>query len=114
MIPPIVAVACSLAVAVAEVRDPFSPPPPPPRADGATPLQRLEVDQLRLVALVYAPVSRALLEDAAGIGHVAVVGTPIGPRGGTVIGIAPGALRIHEPGTGDIVLELRVAPGSGR
>ncbi len=110
----IVAVACGLAVAAAEVRDPFSPPPTPPRADGATPLQRLDIDRLRLVALVYTPAVRALLEDEAGIGHVAVVGTPIGPRGGTVVGIEPGTLRIHEPGAGEIVLELRAGAGGGR
>ena len=98
------------ALAAASVRDPFAAPPAP-RVEAATPLQRLEIDQLRLVALVYQPVARALLEDAAGIGYLAGPGTAIGPRGGTVVAIERGRLRIREPAAGDeIVIALPAPP----
>jgi hypothetical protein len=108
-------VGCWLAAAAAaSTRDPFAPPALP-RVEAATPLQRLEIDRVRLVALVYQPVARALLEDEAGIGYVAAPGTAIGPRGGTVVAIARGALRIREPtAESDIVLELRGTSGSAR
>jgi hypothetical protein len=106
---------CGLAVAAAaSLRDPFAPPPVP-HVEGATPLQQLEIDRVRLVALVYEPVARALLEDEAGIGYVAGVGTPIGPRGGTVVRIARGKLRIREPAApGEVVLELRATAEGAR
>lgn len=94
--------------AVAETRDPFAPPAALPRAAG-TPLERVDIDQIRLVALVDdGSVPRALVEDAAGIGYVVRVGTPVGPRGGVVVAIEPGSLRIREPDADDdIVLPLR-------
>jgi hypothetical protein len=93
-------------------RDPFVPPAPSRTA--ATPLERVAVERLRLVALVYRPVARALLEDADGIGYLAAPGTPIGPGGGTVAGIEPGRLRIRQPGSRqEIVLELH-PPAGGR
>jgi Tfp pilus assembly protein PilP len=106
------AAALSLVLAaVAGQRDPFVPPEGP-RTMGVTPLERMEIDRVRLVALVYQPVARALLEDDAGIGYVAVTGTPIGPRGGRVVGIERGTLRIREPAAAeDIVLTLREPAG---
>jgi len=93
-------------------RDPFVPPAGPDHA-AATPLERLEIDRLRLVGLVFAPAERALLEDQTGVAYVATVGTPIGPRGGRVVALEPGRLRIHEPAAeGDTVLELG-GPGGG-
>src|SRR5262245_3204600 len=93
-------------------RDPFSPPPGPDHA-AATPLERLEIDRLHLVGLVFAPAERALLEDQTGVAYVVTLGTAIGPRGGSVVGIEPGKLRIREPAAeGDTVLELGVAGGS--
>lgn len=108
----VVLAACVLAGVPAGGRDPFAPPPSPAQAEARTALQRLEIAQLRLVALLHGGMSRALLEDEAGIGYVASLGTPVGPRGGAVVGIEPGTLRIREPGNPDeIVLELRAAPG---
>jgi Tfp pilus assembly protein PilP len=100
--------------AAAGPRDPFSPPAPGQAA--ATALERVDLDQLRLAALaldVRAP--RALLEDAAGIGYIVGVGTPVGRRGGVVIAIERGRLRIREPdGDDDIVLALSGASEPGR
>ncbi len=86
-------------------RDPFAPPPP---AAPGTPLERLDPRQLRLVALVYAPARRALLEDEAGLAHLAAVGTRVGPRGGTVVAIERGMLRIRDAER-DVVLALAMA-----
>jgi len=98
------------ATATAELRDPFTPPAPVP--PGGTPLERLDIDQVRLVALVYdARHPRALLEDAAGIGYVVTQGTPVGRRGGTVLAIEPGRLRIREADADeDLVLALPGPP----
>jgi Tfp pilus assembly protein PilP len=92
-----------------ETHDPFAPPTAP-RVAG-TPLERVDVDQIRLVALVDdGKVPRALVEDAGGIGYVVRVGTPIGPRGGVVVAVEPGTIRIREPDADDdIVLPLRTA-----
>jgi Tfp pilus assembly protein PilP len=102
-----------VAIVVAAPRDPFVPPSSPRPA--ATPLERLPLDQLRLVALVYRPVARALLEDAEGIGYVAAPGTRIGPAGATVVGIEPGRLRIREPASREeTVLKLHPPAGATR
>src|SRR5262245_726370 len=87
-------------------RDPFVPPSGTDHV-AATPLERLDIDRLRLVGLVFAPAERALLEDQTGVAYLATVGTPIGPRGGRVVRLEPGRLRIHEPAADDdIILEL--------
>jgi hypothetical protein len=113
MIPRAAALVMTCVLAAAGPRDPFAPPPAP-RVDAATPLQRIEVDRVRLVALVYRPVMRALLEDDAGVGYVASPGTAIGPRGGTVVAIERGRLRIREPAApDDIVLTLRMTTAGG-
>lgn len=93
------------AAAHARDRDPFAAPPPPARA--AAPLERVELERLRLVGLVYGRAPRALLEDDAGAVHRATVGTPVGPRRGVVVAIEPGRLRVREPGGDDVVLVLR-------
>ena len=92
-------------VAHARERDPFAAPPAPARA--ATPLERVELERLRLVGLVYGRAPRALLEDDAGAVHRATIGTPVGSRHGVVVAIEPGRLRVREPGGDDIVLVLR-------
>lgn len=100
---------CMLGVAVAaETRDPFAAPAALPRVAG-TPLERVDIDQIRLVALLDdGSVPRALVEDAGGIGYVVRVGTPVGPRGGVVVAVESGRLRIREPDADDdIVLPLR-------
>ena len=104
---------CGLAGAspVAASRDPFSPPAP--LGDVGTPLQQVEIDQLRLVALVYDPhAPRALLEDGDGIGYVVTLGTPVGRDGGTVVGIERRKLRIRTFATeSEVVLELPAREG---
>jgi Tfp pilus assembly protein PilP len=97
---------CGL-TATAHARDPFAAPPPPARP--ATPLERVDLDRLRLVGLVYGPVPRAMLEEDTGAVHRATVGTPVGPRGGVVAAIEPGRLRVCEPGGDEVVLILHGA-----
>jgi len=81
-------------------RDPFRPP----RAnqttlagEARTPLQRYDIGQLRLVAVIYdASQPRAVVEDDAGLGYIVRVGTPIGANGGAVKAIERGKLRVEE------------------
>jgi len=107
--------ACLVAAGVAgATRDPFAPPVAGSTGPEGTPLQRIDVGRLRLVAVVSdANVARALLEDETGLGYIATRGTPVGRRGGVVAGIGRGWLRILEPGDGGgdprpsaIVLEM--------
>jgi len=107
--------ACLVAAGVAgATRDPFAPPVAGLIGPEGTPLQRIELGRLRLVAVVSdTNLARALLEDETGLGYIATLGTPVGPRGGVVAGIGRGWLRILEPrdGGGDprrsaIVLEM--------
>lgn len=86
---------------VAGTRDPFAPPVAGSLGADGTPLQRIELSRLRLVAVVSdTRVARALLEDETGLGYIATVGTPVGRRGGVVVGMGRGWLRILEPGEG--------------
>ena len=81
-------------------RDPFRPP----RAnqttlagEARTPLQRYDIGQLRLVAVIYdASTPRAVVEDDAGLGYIVRVGTPIGANGGAVKAIERGKVRVEE------------------
>jgi Tfp pilus assembly protein PilP len=101
-----VLLACGFAGALAraEVRDPFLPPE---SASRRTPLERLDPGTLRVVALVYGAHPRALLQAADGTGHIAAVDMAIGPRGGRVVAIEGGAVRIREPDArDDLVLRL--------
>lgn len=110
MMPPVVGLLVgALVSATAVARDPFAPPAPAARRpDERTGLQRFEIGELRLVAVLHGERSRALLEDRVGIGYLAVLGTAIGPRDGVVIAVDRRALRIREPGVAaEIVLELR-------
>jgi len=99
-------------------RDPFRPP----RAnqttlagEARTPLQRYDIGQLRLVAVIYeASAPRAVVEDDAGLGYIVRVGTPIGANGGEVKAIERGKLRVEEESidfygdrqTSEVVMEL--------
>jgi Tfp pilus assembly protein PilP len=106
----------------AAARDPFAPPAAVPFAEERTPLQRIELGRLRLVAVVSdTPVLRALLEDETGLGYIVTIGTPVGPRGGVVVGMGRGWLRILEPGDGSgeqrpsaVVLEMSRTAGGRR
>ena len=81
-------------------RDPFRPP----RAnqtnlagEARTPLQRYDLGQLKLVAVIYdAQKPTAVVEDDAGLGYIVKVGTPIGANGGSVKAIEQGKMRVEE------------------
>lgn len=81
--------------------DPFRPlvvekpevPPPPvtpkapkePTLEGVSPLERLDLGQLKLVALIWSiQEPRAMVEDGAGKGYIITQGTNIGKNKGVV------------------------------
>jgi type IV pilus assembly protein PilP len=103
-------------------RDPFRPP----RAGSTTirtgetrtPLQRYEIGQLRLVAVIYDTTEpRGVVEDNQGLGYIVRAGTPIGPNGGVVRDVERGRLLIDEDSIDfygehhrtSVVMELRTA-----
>jgi len=102
-------------------RDPFRPPrfgSSPHSGEQRTPLQRYEVAQLRLVAVIYDTKDpRAVVEDDQGLGYIVRVGTPIGPNGGEVRGIERGRVHITEDSVDyygehretEVTMELRTA-----
>ena len=81
-------------------RDPFRPPrvsAAAPRGEAQTPLERYDIGQLRLVAVIYdTREPRAVVEDEAGLGYIVRVGTRIGSNGGSVDAIEDGRLRVLE------------------
>jgi type IV pilus assembly protein PilP len=81
-------------------RDPFRPPRVNQTnllGEARTPLQRYDLGQLRLVAVIYdAQPPRAVVEDDAGLGYIVRVGTPIGANGGAVKAIEHGKVRVEE------------------
>jgi Tfp pilus assembly protein PilP len=102
-------------------RDPFRPPRaggPVHTGEQRTPLQRYEIAQLRLVAVIYDTHDpRAVVEDEQGLGYIVRVGTPIGPNGGQVRNIERGRVRITEDSVDyygehretEVAMELRSA-----
>jgi type IV pilus assembly protein PilP len=104
-------------------RDPFRPP----RASAVTrngqpptPLQRYEIGQLKLVAIIYDTTEpRAVVEDDQGLGYIVRVGTAIGANGGRVRDIERGRVLIEEDSVdfygeshlSNVVMELRTAEG---
>ena len=99
-------------------RDPFRPPRANQQTaagEARTPLQRYDLGQLRLVAVIYEAQSpRAVVEDDAGLGYIVRVGTPIGANGGAVKAIERGKMRVEEESidfygdrqTSEVVMEL--------
>jgi len=84
-------------------RDPFRPftlntkSTPAKKRDNLSPLERYELGQLKLVGIVADPKNaNALIEDAAGLGYVIRVGTPIGSNDGKVIAIKRDGITIQE------------------
>ena len=83
-------------------RDPFRPfvlelRPKRRARENLSPLERVEVSQLKLVGIVWdLPEPRAMVEDSAGLGYVIKIGTPIGRNDGTVKVIAPKEVVIEE------------------
>lgn len=60
-------------------------------------LERYELDQLRLVAVMSGTASpRAMVEDPAGRGHIVRIGTLVGRNGGQVSRIGRRHIAIHE------------------
>jgi Tfp pilus assembly protein PilP len=101
-------------------RDPFRPPRvgSAPSTEPRTPLQRYEIGQLRLVAVIYdTGEPRAVVEDDQKLGYIVKVGTPIGPNGGVVRSIERGRVRITEQAVdyygerreSEVTMELRTA-----
>jgi type IV pilus assembly protein PilP len=101
-------------------RDPFRPPRAGSVRSGGpqTPLQRYEIGQLRLVAVIYdTREPRAVVEDDQGLGYIVKVGTPVGPNGGLVREIQRGRVLISEDSIdyygehrlNEVAMELRTA-----
>ncbi|MBU2552376.1 MAG: pilus assembly protein PilP [Proteobacteria bacterium] len=62
-----------------------------------TPLERMELSQLKLVAIIMAgDNSRALVEDSAGMGYIIQPGTYMGTRAGQVAAIYPDRVEVEE------------------
>ena len=99
-------------------RDPFRPPRASQTTlagEARTPLQRYDLGQLKLVAVIYnAQAPTAVVEDDAGLGYIVKVGTPIGANGGAVKAIEQGKMRVEEESidfygdrqTSEVVMEL--------
>jgi len=99
-------------------RDPFRPPRVSQQTaagEARTPLQRYDLGQLKLVAVIYEAQSpRAVVEDDAGLGYIVHVGTQIGVNGGAVKAIERGKMRVEEESidfygdrqTSEVVMEL--------
>ncbi len=82
-------------------RDPFRPPAKAtvsarPREE-LSPLERYELGQLKLTGVVWnIKEPRAMVEDAAGLGYIVKVGTPMGPNEGRIKTIKPNEVVIEE------------------
>jgi hypothetical protein len=99
--PPVEAAAANAAL-LARGRDPFRPFTLDLRGETheseiLTPLQRYELPQLRLAAVVLdlSP-PRAMLQDNSGMGYIVTPGTPIGRRRGVVKAIEQRRLIVEE------------------
>jgi type IV pilus assembly protein PilP len=101
-------------------RDPFRPPRAGTAQSGEprTPLQRYEIGQLKLVAIIYdTREPRAVVEDDQKLGYIIKVGTPIGPNGGVVRSIERGRVVVAEQAVdyygerreSEVTMELRTA-----
>jgi Tfp pilus assembly protein PilP len=83
-------------------RDPFQPLPLKVQAkrrprENLSPLERYDLGQLKLVGIVWeVKAPRAMVEDAAGLGYVVGIGTPIGPNDGKIKEIKPTEVVIEE------------------
>jgi type IV pilus assembly protein PilP len=83
-------------------RDPFRPftlnvRPTARRRENLAPLERFELGQLKLVAIIWdIKEPKAMVEDSAGLGYVVKVGTPIGVNEGKVKTIKPSGLVVEE------------------
>ena len=83
-------------------RDPFPPmtlrtKANRPTRENLSPLERLELSQLKLVGIVWDTKDpRAMVEDNAGLGYVIKIGTPIGSHDGKVKAIHQAEVVVEE------------------
>ncbi|MFQ5698667.1 MAG: pilus assembly protein PilP [Myxococcota bacterium] len=64
---------------------------------GQTPLERFDLSQLRLTAVVWSDeVARALIRDPSGKGYIVGEGAPVGKNEGRIISIDDGRVRVKE------------------
>jgi len=85
-------------------RDPFEPmrlrttkAAAGPRREPRSPLERYDLGQLKLVAILWGTKeARAMVEDSGGLGYIIKVGTPIGSNDGKVKEIKPTEVVIEE------------------
>lgn len=81
-------------VETADENAPAIPAPPPRRK---TPLEKLDLSQLKLVAIVRAPAgNKALVEEASGKGYIITHGTYIGINSGRVVEILKDRVIVEE------------------
>lgn len=102
-------------------RDPFRPlhgEGVAEQGETRTPLQRYDVGQLRLVAVIYdTREPRAVVEDDQGLGYIVRIGTPVGSNGGQVSAIERGRVVVQEDAVdyygehrpNEVTMELRKA-----
>lgn len=83
-------------------RDPFRPLSLKPKVgqrtrENLSPLERYEIGQLKLVAVIWdIKEPKAMVEDATGLGYIVKLGTLIGPNEGKVKTIKPNEVVIEE------------------
>ena len=79
-----------------EAVEPKKKPKPKPKRP-LTPLERVDLSQLKLVAVILAPSgNRALVKEASGKGYIIKKDTPIGIHSGRVIQILKSSLLVKE------------------
>ena len=67
------------------------------KAPPLTPLQKIEIDQVKLVGIIVSPKgNKAIVEDASGKGYILTKGTYIGTNFGKVIKILDNKVVVHE------------------
>lgn len=64
---------------------------------GQTPLERFDLSQLRLTAVVWGDdAARALIRDPSGKGYIVAEGAPVGKNEGRIVRIDDGLVRVKE------------------
>ncbi len=85
------------------IQKPNLPKPPAPDESHKTILEQLDLSQLKLTAIVIRDRggNRGLVQESSGKGHIIVLNTKIGTRGGKVVEIKKDRLIIEERGKDD-------------
>ncbi len=94
------------------IKKPNLPQPPVPDNHSKTELEKIDLSQLKLTAIVIRDSggNRGLVEESSGKGHIVVLNTKIGTRGGKVVEIGKDRLIIEERGrdaSGRIIAKKR-------